>query len=324
MVQSGVACPSVLAAPVIGGRSGSPPRLLLHLLPLLLRALPGVPFRSVHSPPSLPASLGVAFFSSPTVVVLFVALDLVCLGCLFSPPPPPFAAPDAQIRGYTLRPRMVQSRVSVHCPPDALVWWAQLLCCLCFPGSSCPGSLRWSSCLFGPLDAPGKGALVLCCLFLARGGCSSPWHQADSPEQSLSFLLCWGSSSGPLNCLLLFSPHLPWPPSPLPAVWCRSLLLFLFAFTDLPLVVAASASSSLRISGLSNPELLASSPVDPAQGFCPPDLPVYGALLHWRCFLPWMVQSRVVCPSVLAAPVLGGRSGSPSPAADSFAASSPS
>ena len=136
---------------------------------------PGGP-AAVHSSPSL--------LASPSVLVPFLALDLFCPGRLFLPPPPPCAAPDAPIRDYSLSSRMIQSRVAVHCNPDVQVQWALLPACSLFPGCSSSGSLRLSSFLCGPPNAPVQGALVFCCLFLACPGCSSPWHRANNPSPS--------------------------------------------------------------------------------------------------------------------------------------------
>ena len=69
-------------------------------------------------------------------------------------------------------------------------------------------------------------------------------------------------------------------------MWSRSLLLFMLSLTDLPLVLAAAASSSLCSPGRSNPGLLASSPDIPVQGFCPRDVPVRVALLPAGTLFP--------------------------------------
>ena len=90
-----------------------------------------------------------SLLASLTSLIPFLALDLVCLGCLFLPPPPPYAAQDALdatrfVPGWSspafqsTAPRMFQSSnpscLPAHSYPDVPVRAP----CACLPVSSAP------------------------------------------------------------------------------------------------------------------------------------------------------------------------------------------
>ena len=135
----------------------------------------------------------------------FFALDLVCLGCFFLPPPPPCVAPDAPIRGYGLLASPPDGAVQAFCPlpPGCSRPVGSLPAYAFILGCSSPGSLRLPPCLFSPLDAPVQEALVPFCLFLARPRCSSPWHRAHNPSPS-----CFARWLRPGRSFVSFSSHL--------------------------------------------------------------------------------------------------------------------